>query len=355
MLSQSPSTRRVVVRGSGSIGQRHARVFRPQGADVALWPVRDRGLRAGTVDGEEVRDEQTGALLLDDTTGPAALRDALVVVATDTARHVTDAVQALDAGATAVLVEKPVAPTAADAAPLTDHPRSTDVWVAAPLRAHEAFRHLHRLVGRLDQGGSAHVWSQSWLPDWRPDRDYRPSYTARPDEGGVLRDLVHEIDYATVLFGSPVLLGANVSTTGPLDIEADQAATLLLAAGGFDVTARLDYTTRPATRGIVVRSPEGLLEWDVVRAAIRHTTADGDVTEQVFGHDLDRDIVMGTQARAALELRAWAPAQQRIARGAPASLAEGVAAVRLCDEARARGESRTTTAANAQHHSESDS
>ena len=327
----------VVVRGSGSIGQRHARVFRQVGADVSLWPVRDRergpdGLGHGV-------DAETGARLLDDASGPAALRDALVVIATDTSRHVTDALEALDAGAATVLVEKPVAPTAGDARALEEHPRRDAIWVAAPLRAHAAFRHVRRLVGRLQQGGSAHVWSQSWLPDWRPDRDYRESYSARVDEGGVLRDLVHEIDYATVLFGSPVLLGASVSTEGPLDIDAEQAATLLWRSGPFDVTARLDYITRPTTRGLVVRAPDGVVEWDVVRASVRHTTPGGDVMEQVFEHDLDRDIVMGTQARAALDLRPTASADERLARGAPATLADGVETVRLCDAARTAGHS----------------
>ncbi|NUO91036.1 MAG: Gfo/Idh/MocA family oxidoreductase [Dermatophilaceae bacterium] len=324
----------VVVRGSGSIGQRHARVFRQVGADVALWPVRDRGpAAAGPV------DEATGARLLDDTTGPDAVRGAaLVVVATDTSRHVVDALEALDGGAEKVLLEKPVAPSAEDAAALTAHLRHTLVWVAAPLRAHEGFRHLRRLVRHLDVPASAHVWSQSWLPDWRPDRDYRESYSARADEGGVLRDLVHEIDYAGVLFGAPTLLGATVESSGPLDIEADQAATLLWSTDrSFTVTSRLDYTTRPTSRGVVVRSPGGTLEWDVVRASVRHTTADGESTEQVFDLDLDRDIVMGTQARAALDLLPTAPADQRIARGAPATLAEGIAAVRLCDAARAVG------------------
>ncbi|GAA2742866.1 Gfo/Idh/MocA family oxidoreductase [Terrabacter aerolatus] len=334
-MSSLPSPAlRVVVRGSGSIGQRHARVFRQEGAEVWLWPVRDRGLDGDT----PALDDATDAHLLDDATGPAALRDAFVVVATDTARHVTDAIEALDAGAEKVLVEKPVAPSAQEARALHEHPRHLDVWVAAPLRAHEAFRHLRRLVGRLDRGGSAHVWSQSWLPDWRPDRDYRDSYSARADEGGVLRDLVHEIDYATVLFGTPVVLGASIATGGPLEIDAEQAATLLwTSVHDVEVTMRLDYVTRPATRGIVVRSPDGTLEWDVMRATVRHTTPDGEVTEQVFDHDLDRDIVMGAQARAALTLRPSTSADERVARGAPATLAEGIAAIRLCDDARDMG------------------
>lgn len=322
----------MVVRGSGSIGQRHARVFRQEGADVALWPVRDRGL------GPDAVDDATGARLLDDATGRAAMADTLVVVATDTSRHVADAIEALDAGALAVLVEKPVAATVDDVLALRDHPRAVDVWVAAPLRAHEAFRHLRRLVGRIEGSASAHVRSQSWLPDWRPDRDYRASYSARPDEGGVLRDMVHEIDYATVLFGRPDLVGSHLETTGPLDIGAEQAATLLWTTEHpFTVTARLDYVTRPTSRGVVVHSPDGILEWDVTRAVVRHTTSEGEVSEQVFDHDLDRDIVMGTQARAALDLRPSAPAAQRLTRGAPATLAEGIDAVRLCDEARAAG------------------
>lgn len=325
---------RVVVRGSGSIGQRHARVFRQVGAEVSLWPVRDRGAAPDAA--PDAVDEATGARLLDDSTGPGSLRDTLVVVATDTSRHVADAIAALDAGAFAVLVEKPVAATVDDAHALRGHPRSVDVWVAAPLRAHEAFRHLRRLVGRIDGSASAHVRSQSWLPGWRPDRDYRTSYSARPDEGGVLRDMVHEIDYATVLFGRPELIGSRLETSGPLDIEAEQAATLLWETGHpFTVTARLDYVTRPTSRGVVVHSHDGILEWDVTRAMVRHTTADGEVSEQVFDHDLDRDIVMGTQARAALDLRPSAPADQRLARGAPATLAEGIDAVRVCDEARA--------------------
>ncbi len=333
----------VVVRGSGSIGQRHARVFQQVGADVALWPVRDRGAGPGAV------DEVTGARLLDDTSGPEAVRGAaLVVVATDTSRHVADALAALDGGAEKVLVEKPVAPTAAEVAPLAEHLRHTVVWVAAPLRAHEAFRHLRRLVSHVDAPASAHVWSQSWLPDWRPDRDYHESYSARPDEGGVLRDLVHEIDYTAVLFGSATLLGASVDTTGPLEIEADQAATLLWSTDrAFTVTARLDYVTRPTTRGVVVRSRAGLLEWDVVRATVRHTTPDGESTEQVFDHDLDRDIVMGAQARAALDLLPTAPVDERVGRGAPATLTDGITALRLCDEARATG-ARGTAATGAQ-------
>lgn len=335
-------TASVVVRGGGSIGQRHARVFGMVGAEVALWPVRPRPT-ASPSSGPAVHSRPTAPQpssepqvpLLDDTTGPSTLAGAdLVVVATDTGRHIADALAALDAGAGRVLVEKPLAPTAVDAGVLAAHPRAGDVWVAAPLRAHAAFRHLLGAVGALGSPLSAHVWCQSWLPDWRPDRDYRDSYSARPDEGGVLRDLVHEIDYTTALFGAPTLLGARLDHDGPLDIEAEQAATLLWRAPVATVTCRLDYVTRPPSRGVVVRGPRGSVEWTVASGEVRTTQPDGMTATRTFAEDLDRDVIMATQARAALDLTPDADLAQRHTVGAPATLAEGLAALELCDRAR---------------------
>jgi predicted dehydrogenase len=248
-------------------------------------------------------------------------------------------VAALDAGARRVLLEKPVAPTRSAAEALAGHPRAGDVWVAAPLRAHEAFRHVLASTGSVVEGTpggvvSAHAWSQSWLPDWRPERDHRQSYSARAGEGGVLRDLVHELDYLTVLLGPPVLVGARLEHDGPLDIEAEQAATLLWSAGRATVTCRLDYVTRPATRGLVLRGPDGCLEWDLPSATVRHTAADGSVTRRTFTADRDRDATMATQARAALDLAPAADASTRHRAGAPATLAEGLATLDLCDRAR---------------------
>lgn len=322
----------VVVRGAGSIGVRHARVFSMIGADVALWPVRAR-TTASSEHTPDSRDHPGG--ILDDATGPAALARAdLVVVATDTSRHVHDTIEALDAGAARVLVEKPVAPSRADGEPLAVHPRAADVWVAAPLRAHEAFRHLLEHVDEVGTPRFAHVRCQSWLPDWRPDRDYRESYSARVDEGGVLRDLVHELDYTAVLLGHPQLVAARLDHTGPLDIAAEQAATLLWHTDTDTVTCRLDYVTRPATRGITIHGPDGALAWDVPTATVTHTSPSGSTTARQFAHDLDRDAVMAAQARAALELTPGAEPAQRHTAGSPATLAEGLATLELCDRAR---------------------
>jgi predicted dehydrogenase len=298
-------------------------VFRDLGADVFVWPVRERD------------DAMSGVHVLTDRSGPEACAGAdLVVVATDTSRHVSDATLALDAGAQRLLVEKPVAPTAANALRLQRHEGASRVFVAAPLRAHRCFAKLRSGLERLGAPVAAHVYCQSWLPDWRPGRDYRESYSARADEGGVLRDLVHEIDYAVALFGAPLHLSASLLHSGPLEMTAEQAASLLWVTPAATVTMRLDYVTRPARRGITVTGPEGTLTWDVNAASVLWSDPDGAVEEQRLDEDLDRDQVMGRQARAALELDPTAPADVLLAAGAPATLEQGCQAVQICDDAR---------------------
>ena len=323
----------VVVRGTGSIGRRHADVLRGLGHDVLEWPVRPREHDDGPVPTEREALE-------------AAAAADLVVVSTDTARHVDDARQLLDAGARRLLVEKPVAPTAAAAQALLAHPGAPErVFVAAPLRAHAGLGHLRAAVDALPAPRYATVFSQSWLPSWRPDRDYRQSYSARAAEGGALRDLVHEIDYAAVLLGRPERVTAVLDTEGPLEIAAEQGATVLWRTGSGSVTVRVDYVTRPSRRGALVTSPGGSVAWDPLTATVTAVDADGRATTTVTPQDLDRDAVTARQARAALALAPTAPLAERLAAGAPASLAEGVLAVQVCDDARASAQDGAGSAA----------
>ncbi|WP_313716616.1 Gfo/Idh/MocA family oxidoreductase [Arsenicicoccus bolidensis] len=308
-----------VVRGGGSIGARHVEVLRSLGLSVDLWPVRPRPPAAG---------------ILDDQDGPSACATAdLVVVATDTGRHVGDALAALDAGADRVLVEKPLSPTAADAEPLVRHGRADRVRVAAPLRGHRAYAAVLDLVGGASRPLSAHVSCQSWLPDWRPGRDYRESYSARADEGGVLRDLVHELDYATALLGRPELSWAALDRSGPLEMSAEQAATLAWTTPAGDrVLARLDYVSRPGRRQLCLDGPDLRLDWDVLSHAVVHVDAQGQRHERTYADDADRNAVMARQARALLEEDPGSAAPADPA--APPTLAEALETVRLCDRAR---------------------
>lgn len=296
--SEAPHViRTAVVRGTGSIGARHLRVLRSLGvSDLVAVPVRP----------SRTTSPDLGDARITDSIPEAA---DLVVVATDTSRHVLDAVEALDAGARVVLVEKPLVGSPEEANTLLAHPRVDAVRVCAPLRFHEGLRAARAAVADLPRGGSARIVSQSWLPDWRPDRDYRQSYSVRPGEGGAMLDLVHEIDYALWLFGSPTDAHGIVSPVPSpvLGLPVDESADLLWrAADGTHVSIRVDYVTRPPRRSLLVTSPGGSVAWDALAARVEVTDDDGCARVNEYPADLDRDTVLARQATALAELCAGA-------------------------------------------------
>ncbi|GGC87302.1 hypothetical protein GCM10011512_12800 [Tersicoccus solisilvae] len=314
---------RALVRGSGSIGSRHARVLAGLGVEeVLVWPVRPG--RPG-VD----RNLPAGARVVDSL--PEGPLD-LVVVATDTDRHVADTVDLLAAQPAAVLLEKPVSPTAESARPLLEHPNADRIVVSTPLRYHQGFALTAALLAELGTVTSAHVVSQSWLPGWRPQRDYRESYSASAAQGGVLRDLVHDIDYPMQLLGRPDALTAALGSD-LLGIEAEEWAELLWL-GAVPAHLRLDYITPVTSRGITLSTTSGTLRWDVPAARVELIPADGEPVAWSFPADRDVDTILARQTVAVLQ-RAGLEPPAAVSAFTPATLADGVDAVRICDAARA--------------------
>jgi predicted dehydrogenase len=318
----------VAVRGTGSIGLRHLRVLHALGARVAAMPVRSTRSRATDLEGFLVAESWEAAWR---TLGSPTRWGA--IIATDTSRHLDDAREALRAGAT-VLVEKPLAPTAAGLAALERDARNADrrVYVACNLRFSTGLRWVRDHLTTLGRPYAARIECQSYLPSWRPGTDYRQGYAARVNEGGVMRDLVHEIDYAVWLFGRPTDVTATLGNTGELNIETEETADLLWTTpGGTVVSVRLDYLSRVPRRRLYVTAEGGTLEWDAISQQV--TVQRAGTTQEVVNVSQERDAMMADQARAFLRAAGGSDSE-----GALATLEEGAFAVALMDAARSASE-----------------
>ncbi len=310
----------LAVLGTGSIGMRHLSVLKQlAGVRVLAIPVRS----------EKIAQLQGMGYEAVVSLAEAVKRGAnLCIVATDTGRHVADGIEAIQMGLD-LLVEKPL---------------STDAWQAGRLYA-EALAEGRKLYvaclmrfpcsmglfrQQLSEIGILHavrIECQSYLPDWRPGRPYRDSYSARADEGGVLRDLIHEIDYAGWLFGWPSALQARVANLRRLGIEADEAAELWWEGqDGVHVSIRLDYLSRPTRRVMTAFGSQGTLEWDGVRNMVTLRTASAPPREVVMPQT--KDEILRDQVRAFLD----------VGRGSASSVLatglDGVRALAVCDAAR---------------------
>src|SRR3989338_2038605 len=243
---------RVVVLGTGSIGMRHLEVLRgiPPAHPVALSIHPQRRLQVEARGHATVRD-------LDQAVQLGATH---CIVATETGRHMEDSLSALE-------------------------PR------------------LH----------SVRIECQSYLPDWRPGRSYREAYSARAAEGGVLRDLIHEIDYAGWLFGWPQRLQASLRNLGRLEIAAEELAELRweIPTGG-GVSLHLDYLSRPPRRRMTACGERGTIEWDGIAQTVALDVHG--VPARVIRSTQTRDEMFAAQAPAFLNAVGGTP-DPRLATG----------------------------------------
>jgi predicted dehydrogenase len=251
---------RILVVGAGSIGARHVRCLTDAGAQVDV------------MDPDAGRAEATGGSAvpfdLDRLDGYAG-----IVVASPTSFHAEQARAALTTTDAYVLVEKPLALRAGDADELVALGKGRGM-VAYNLRFHEPVRRTVELVhaGAAGDVLSYRLWFGSWLPGWRPQVDYRTTYSARADlGGGVLLDAIHELDLLLWLASDDSfdVVGAVVARLGPLDIDVeDTAKALLRHADGRTAEVSLDYLSRAYRRGIEVVGTQATVRLDWSRQVI---------------------------------------------------------------------------------------
>ncbi len=245
----------VAVLGTGSIGYRHLSVLRTLGVKCVAVPVRPERAKALATEGWEVAGSLDEAVSM-------GVRAA--VIATDTLRHVPDTLHALHLGLD-VLCEKPLAEDALAASRLPDPPGDSapKLFVAYCLRFDEGLTAFRARLASIGDIHSVRIECRSFLPEWRPTRDYRECYSARASEGGVLRDLSHEVDYACWLFGVPETVAGMIGNTGRLGIESEEIAEAhWVAPGGIRVSIGLDYLSNPPSRFVRAHGSLGELEYD---------------------------------------------------------------------------------------------
>ncbi|MBI4191186.1 MAG: Gfo/Idh/MocA family oxidoreductase [Betaproteobacteria bacterium] len=240
-----------VIIGFGSIGARHAQLLA------------ERGVRVGAVTRNPECSYPAYAGM---DAALADLRPELVVVSNETSRHIETLERLADCGyAGTVLVEKPLSDRPA---PVRDWPFA-DIFVAYNLRFHPVIQALRRVLA-AEKVISAQVHVGQYLPDWRPERDYRQSYSARRDAGGgVLRDLSHELDYALWLFGNWQRVAALGGHFSSLDIDSDDAWAILMQLERCPMlTLQMNYLDRAPRREIAVDTDSHSYRADLVSGAL---------------------------------------------------------------------------------------
>jgi len=103
-----------------------------------------------------------------------------------------------------------------------------------------------------------------YLPDWRPEQDYRKNYTAiKKLGGGIILDASHEIDYVLWLSGSRVSdLKAIYCKVSDLETDVEDLAEIIMRfENGLVASIHLDMVTRGYNRYCKVVGEKGQIKW----------------------------------------------------------------------------------------------
>jgi len=271
-----------LVVGCGSIGKKHAEILKEM----------DKFSRVSILSGQTELPYET-ITSLEDIPG---LNPDYVVIASPTAQHYPQlkflASHLVDRK---ILVEKPLFDSMANLAI-----KHNQVYVGYNLRFNPLLQKIKNAVnGR--KLWNIQVFCGSYLPDWRPGRDYRETSSAwKVTGGGVLLDLSHELDYVQWLTGPIAVKYVVNENVSDLEIETDD---LLLLSGqtedGAHLQVCLNYFTREPLRQILIDGENISIRADLVENTL--SVVDRNETYNYSWPELERDETFRAQHKAILE------------------------------------------------------
>lgn len=171
-----------------------------------------------------------------------------------------------------IFIEKPLAPSLAEAEMVLSLPgsRGERSQVGYNFRFSESLRVLREIVADETYGRPLKVFAETgqYLPDWRPESDYRDGVSAKAAlGGGVLLELSHELDYLRWVFGEIDWVSGWTGRLSSLEIDVDDTALVTLGfveqAGMAQLVGQLslDFLRRDRTRNVTAVCEKGTLRW----------------------------------------------------------------------------------------------
>jgi predicted dehydrogenase len=275
----------VLVVGGGSIGQRHIGNLRTLGV---------RELSVCDPDPERRAALESEHAVTTYTSFEEALASAnplAVLICTPPHLHVELAIRAVESGAH-VFIEKPLSNSMDGVDRLIQEAESRQriVQVGYNWRFHDGLRKIKEL---LDAGAIGRVmWARAetgqYLPEWRPQLDYRQNYTARRAMGGgIILDGSHEIDYVRWLLGEVAQVYCQAGTLSDLEVDVEDTASIILTfESGCVGEVHLDFVQRARARNCKIVGTEGTIIWDHITGSLMIFAA-GNLSWRSF--DLDPD------------------------------------------------------------------
>lgn len=254
---------RVLIVGLGSIGKRHLKLTRELLPDAQIIVLRHKPTYKLPQYSDGVVNSVEDAIKF----CPQA-----AIIANPAPYHLSTA-QKLAENGTHLLIEKPLSTSIDRVNHLIETCRNRNITLAVGynLRFSPSLLQYKNLLDEKIIGALYSVRCEvgQFLPNWRPQIDYRDSVSARKVlGGGVLLELSHEIDYLRWVFGEIDWVSAVTARSSDLEIDVEDTAHVVLGFVGGEVsrtfigTLNADFIRHDTKRECVAIGDAGSLRWN---------------------------------------------------------------------------------------------
>lgn len=250
---------RVLILGLGSIAKKHIKALR-EITEIELYALRS------TKDSKDWEDVQS-LFSIDEIDN---FEFDFFIISNPTANH-AQAIEKLLKHRKPLFIEKPLFDKRN---PFNDklvgkiNAEKIPNYVACNLRFLDCLQEMKRIVSK-SRINEVNIYCGSYLPDWRPDSDFRESYSANEKMGGGVHiDLIHELDYLYWFFGAPQESRATFRRKSHLEIKAVDYANYLLDYQYFCASVILNYYRRDPKRTFEIITSQSTFLVDLLENTI---------------------------------------------------------------------------------------
>jgi hypothetical protein len=185
-----------------------------------------------------------------------------------------------------LFIEKPAIHSLKNATELIQFTEDKKVvtYVACNLRFHPCITFLkNKLNTETLRINEVNVYCGSYLPDWRPGKDFKTIYSANASMGGgVHLDLFHELDYTIWLFGLPNESKSFLKSTSSLNIDSVDYANYMLEYNTFNINIILNYYRRKPKREIEIVLENETWYVDLIKNEVKNDNGEFLFQESAF-------------------------------------------------------------------------
>jgi predicted dehydrogenase len=197
------------------------------------------------------------------------------IIATPTSKHICGLLEVLENNIQNIYVEKPISHSLNDIKKIEKKliHAGANLVVGYDLHFDPGLLLMKEYINTKKIGEVVSFISEvgQYLPDWRPDIDYRKSMSAHKSlGGGVMLDLVHEFDYINWLVGPIKSIGGKNGKISNLDIDTeDVSVNIIETTSGALGSLHLDYLQCEMSRKCKVIGDKGVIVWDYNNSTVQ--------------------------------------------------------------------------------------